>query len=108
MLERRRSDRPEGEGSRARTAHRLLLTGAVVAALVGGGALAVHAAGGQSGTGAGGCFDPAHYGAVPDDGLDDRVPIQAAIDDATDSGGGTVCLGAGRWRVRSPPPGRGR
>jgi len=41
MLERRRRNRPEGEGSR--TAHRLLLTGAVVAALVGGGALAVHA-----------------------------------------------------------------
>jgi hypothetical protein len=82
---------------------RLLLVGALAGALIGGGAVVVHAAGGQSGTGAGGCFDPAHYGAVPNDGLDDRLPIQAAIDDAT--GGGTVCLGAGRWRVTRAPVG---
>lgn len=51
----------------------------------------------------GGCFDPAQYGAIPDDELDDRVAIQTAIDDAAARGGGTVCLGHGRWRVSRAP-----
>ena len=37
------------------------------------------------------------FGAMADDGIDDRVPIQEAIDAATNAGGGTVCLSSGRW-----------
>ncbi|WP_240521801.1 glycoside hydrolase family 55 protein [Amycolatopsis vastitatis] len=66
---------------------------------------ASRAAGSKAGSGAGGCFDPAAFGAVPDDDADDRVPIQAAIDAASTAGGGTVCLGSGRWRVTRAPVG---
>ena len=51
-----------------------------------------------------GCFDPAQYGGVPDDELDDRVAIQSAIDEASGRGG-RVCLGDGRWRVSRAPLG---
>jgi len=50
------------------------------------------------------CFDPAQYGGIPDDNLDDRVAIQSAID-AASSRGGRVCLGDGRWRVSRAPLG---
>jgi hypothetical protein len=52
-----------------------------------------------------GCFDPAQYGGSSDDELDDRVAIQSAIDAASESGGGRVCLGDGRWRVSRAPAG---
>jgi hypothetical protein len=51
-----------------------------------------------------GCFDPADYGAVPDDGLDDRVAAQRAIDDAAVNGG-DVCFGPGTWDLTRSPPG---
>jgi hypothetical protein len=51
---------------------------------------------------ANGCFDPAQHGGAPDDDLDDRAAIQAAIDDASIRGG-RVCLGEGRWRVSRAP-----
>lgn len=50
------------------------------------------------------CYDPANYGAIPDDGLDDRVPMQAALD-AASAAGGVWCLGAGRWEVSRAPSG---
>lgn len=51
-----------------------------------------------------GCFDPADYGAIPDDLIDDRAPLQAALD-AASAVGGAWCLGAGRWEVsRAVPP----
>jgi hypothetical protein len=42
---------------------------------------------------------------VPNDGIDDRAPIQAAIDAAVDAGGGTVCLPSGRWTLTRAPAG---
>jgi len=51
------------------------------------------------------CVDPAAYGAAPDDGVDDRPGIQAAIDYAASIGGGEVCLGAGTWDVTKSPIG---
>jgi hypothetical protein len=78
----------------------------LVGVLVGGAGLVVHAAAtGLAGTGVGGCYDPVSYGAVANDGVVDRVPIQAAIDDATAAGGGTVCLASGRWTLDRAPAG---
>jgi hypothetical protein len=51
-----------------------------------------------------GCFDPADYGAVPDDGDDDRPGAQRAIDDAAVNGG-DVCFGPGTWDLTRSPPG---
>jgi len=51
------------------------------------------------------CFDPEQYGGIPNDGLDDRIAIQSAIDGAATSGGGRVCLGSGHWRVSRAPAG---
>lgn len=51
-----------------------------------------------------GCYDPADFGAVPDDGFDDRLPAQQALD-AASAGGGRVCFGAGRWRLSRAPAG---
>jgi hypothetical protein len=51
-----------------------------------------------------GCFDPADFGAVPDDGIDDRVPAQQALD-AASAAGGRVCFGHGRWRLSRAPAG---
>ncbi len=51
------------------------------------------------------CFDPAEHGGNPNDELDDRPAIQAAIDLASATGGGRVCLGDGRWRVARAPAG---
>ena len=51
------------------------------------------------------CFDPVAFGAVVDDGKDDRAALQAAIDAATASRA-DVCLPAGDLHVtRRPPPG---
>jgi hypothetical protein len=50
-------------------------------------------------------IDPHDHGAVPDDGLDDRPGIQAAIDLACAKGGGDVVLGPGTWDVTRSPPG---
>ncbi|MDG0810503.1 right-handed parallel beta-helix repeat-containing protein [Cohnella rhizosphaerae] len=41
----------------------------------------------------------ATYGAIPDDGLDDRAAIQAALDAADGSGGGTVLVPAGTYDI---------
>jgi len=51
-----------------------------------------------------GCYNPADFGAIPDDGLDDRVPAQQALDAASVSGG-RVCFGAGHWRLSRAPVG---
>jgi hypothetical protein len=45
-----------------------------------------------------GCYDPADFGARPDDGIDDSVPSQQALD-AASVAGGRVCFGRGRWRL---------
>ncbi|MEV4319068.1 right-handed parallel beta-helix repeat-containing protein [Actinocrispum sp. NPDC049592] len=88
------------------TSRRALLAAAMITTLTAGAGVVVHAdAPPKAGAGPSGCFDPAAFGAVPDDGADDRVPIQAAIDAATTAGGGTVCLGSGRWRVTRAPVG---
>lgn len=51
------------------------------------------------------CFDPVAFGAVVNDGKDDRIAIQAAIDAAT-AARADVCLPAGDLHVaRRPPPG---
>ncbi len=89
-----------------RTKWRYLVAVAVAGTLVAATELVVQAAGPpRAGAGTGGCFDPAGYGAVPDDGVDDRPAIQAAIDDAVAAGRGTVCLAAGRWTVTRAPAG---
>jgi parallel beta-helix repeat protein len=44
-----------------------------------------------------GVFNVADYGAVADDGLDDRAAIQAALDAAEAAGGGDVILNAGTY-----------
>ncbi|WP_410672471.1 hypothetical protein [Amycolatopsis sp. cmx-4-68] len=89
-----------------RNRRRALLVTTAIAILSLGTAVVVQAAAvPKAGSGAGGCFDPAAFGAVPDDGADDRAPVQAAIDAASDAGGGTVCLGSGRWRVSRAPAG---
>jgi hypothetical protein len=51
-----------------------------------------------------GCYDPADFGAVPDDGIDDSVPSQQALD-AASVAGGRVCFGHGRWRLSRAPAG---
>ena len=51
-----------------------------------------------------GCYDPAQYGGIPDDDLDDRAAIQSAIDEASGRGG-RVCLADGRWRISRAPLG---
>ncbi len=43
----------------------------------------------------------ADYGAVPNDGIDDRTAIQNAIDDAYSAGGGAVFLPAGTYDIKS-------
>ncbi len=83
----------------------VIVTGLLGMLLVVSGA-AVQAAGTQTaGAGPGGCYDPVDFGALPDDGVVDRVPIQAAIDAATGGGGGTVCLGSGHWTLTRAPAG---
>jgi hypothetical protein len=47
----------------------------------------------------GGEFSAASFGALPDDGVDDRLGIQAAVQGACDAGGGVVRLGAGLYEV---------
>jgi hypothetical protein len=51
-----------------------------------------------------GCYDPADYGAIPNDGISDRVPAQQALDDAS-AAGGRVCFGAGVWTLTRAPVG---
>lgn len=95
-----------GAGWRGSPTRWWLLVLVMVSVLASGAGVVVHAAGRQlAGSGAGGCFDPVAFGAVPNDGVTDRVPIQAAIDAATGAGGGTVCLAAGRWTVNRAPAG---
>lgn len=45
-------------------------------------------------------FFPEDYGALADDGIDDRAPIQAALNAAGVAGGGVVQLGAGIYLVQ--------
>jgi hypothetical protein len=98
--------RRAGGGLRGRTMWRSLLVVAAMGALLAGGGFAVYAATSVTiGTGVAGCFDPTDYGAVADDGADDHVPIQAAIDAAAGAGGGTVCLPSGRWTLARALPG---
>jgi polygalacturonase len=47
-------------------------------------------------------FDIADFGAVPDDGQDDRYAILSAIAAASGSGGGRVVLPAGTWYSAGP------
>jgi hypothetical protein len=94
-----------GAGWRGRATRALLMT-ALASVLTAGVGFAVRAASTQTvGKGAGGCFDPQDFGAVANDGVVDRAPIQAAVDAAVDAGGGTVCLGSGRWTVTRAPAG---
>ena len=51
-----------------------------------------------------GCYDPADYGAIPNDHVSDRVPAQQALDDAGATGG-RVCFGAGVWTLTRAPVG---
>lgn len=81
------------------------MSAAIVTLSIGTAVVVQAAAVPKAGSGTGGCFDPAAFGAVPDDGVDDRAPVQAAIDAAGTAGGGTVCLGSGRWRVSRAPVG---
>ena len=46
-------------------------------------------------------FHASEYGAIPDDGLDDRAAIQLAVDAAGEAGGGIVQLSAGQYLVNS-------
>lgn len=51
------------------------------------------------------CYDPTDLGAVPNDGLDDRVPFQAAIDAAAAAPeGGTICIPPGRFTFPTRAP----
>jgi hypothetical protein len=50
-------------------------------------------------------IDPHDHGAIPDDDIDDRPGIQAAIDLACAQGGGDVVLGPGTWDLTRSPPG---
>jgi TolB-like protein/DNA-binding winged helix-turn-helix (wHTH) protein len=50
------------------------------------------------------CLDPAKFGAVPNDEIDDSVPLQQALDMAS-AAGGRVCFGPGRWRLSRMPIG---
>jgi hypothetical protein len=83
----------------------ILITGLAVALIAGGGVAVQAASTPTAGSGAGGCFDPEDFGAIPDDGVSDRVAIQAAMDAATSAGGGTVCLSAGHWTLDRAPIG---
>lgn len=58
-----------------------------------------------AGTGPAGCFDPVQFGAIANDGQDDRPGIQKAIDAAVAAGGGRVCIPAGRWTLTRAPVG---
>lgn len=49
------------------------------------------------------CFDPAGYGAIPDDGLNDSPAFQRALDLAAE--GGQLCIGPGRWTMTRAKPG---
>jgi hypothetical protein len=51
-----------------------------------------------------GCYDPADFGAIPDDGVSDQVPAQQALD-AASANGGRVCFGAGVWTLTRAPVG---
>lgn len=51
-----------------------------------------------------GCYDPADYGAIPNDDVSDRVPAQQALD-AASAAGGRVCFGAGVWTLTRAPVG---
>jgi Right handed beta helix region len=51
-----------------------------------------------------GCYDPVDFGAIPNDGIDDRAPAQQALD-AASVAGGRVCFGPGHWRLTRAPIG---
>ncbi len=54
----------------------------------------------------GSCLNPIDYGAIPNDGISDRVPFQSALDAAGAlPDGGTVCAGRGRWTMDRAPAG---
>ncbi|HEX6686305.1 MAG TPA: right-handed parallel beta-helix repeat-containing protein [Candidatus Limnocylindrales bacterium] len=83
----------------------VVATAALGTLLAGSGVVAGPLAGQVTGSGPGGCYDPADFGAIPDDGQDDRDPIQRAMNAATGAGGGTVCLSDGHWTVTRAPAG---
>ena len=105
---------PEGQirqtsrrgGWRGRTLRKSLLLAVLLSTLIAGAGFAVQAVDAQGAqTSVAGCFDPIDFGAKANDGVNDRVPIQAAIDAAIAAGRGTVCLGSGRWTVTRAPVG---
>jgi len=49
-----------------------------------------------------GPFDVTAFGAVPDDGLDDRAPVTAALDAARAAGGGEVYFPSGTYDLTVP------
>lgn len=55
------------------------------------------------------CIDPVAYGAIPDDGISDRVAIQDAVDAAVaaaqTAGPQRVCMGIGTWDCSRAPVG---
>jgi hypothetical protein len=51
----------------------------------------------------GGAFAAADFGALPDDGVDDRLGLQGAVDAACGAGGGVVRLRAGLYEVGPNP-----
>lgn len=55
-----------------------------------------------NGAAGGDCIDPRSMGAIPDDGLDDREAIQAAIDSAEVTHK-TVCIGPGHYAIAKDP-----
>lgn len=48
---------------------------------------------------------PSDFGGIPGDGLDDRLAIQAAIDDACVLAPATMYLADGQWDITTAPPG---
>jgi hypothetical protein len=79
-------------------------------ALVCGGPVREHAAHAQTATPeatspAPACLNPVDYGAIPDDGQDDRVPTQQAINDAIAAGGGEICWPMGQFDYTRAPSG---
>jgi hypothetical protein len=51
-----------------------------------------------------GCYDPADYGAKPNNGISYQAEAQKALDDAS-AAGGRVCFGAGVWTLARAPAG---
>jgi hypothetical protein len=64
--------------------------------------LVLMGAGGAAAAAPGDCFDPVAFGAVPNDGADDRAAFQAAVNAAV-AAHGEVCIGPGNWDLTRNP-----